>query len=966
MRKLEAQFVSRLKPLIVVLDASNQIEDVHGDLRHYGYNGGVLGSPVASMFDFMVGLAPPVSLDFPFVETPSGRIAQIQIELDQHVRRVVLVDVTDHHREVQTQQQLANDYALALRRLLRLEMFIGCMFQHDDLCFWSWDIPRDRLRLDSQWVDVGEQVNDPGAVCNWNSLVHREDVERVQNVLQEYLQRQSAYFAVEYRLRASAEKRESWVLTRGTVAEHDAEGRPTCLIGIQLNIDQRKETEIALQESEQRFRMMADTAPVLVWMSDHAHNSAYFNRGWLEFTGRSLRDEIDHGWCRNIHPDDRDYCEETSQAAMSHLDSFELEYRFLRADGEYRWLLDRGVPRFDADGNFLGYIGTCVDITERVNAHDALRELSADLECRVEERTAELEATNTALRESEERYALVAQATEEGLWDWDLNRNEIYYSPRWKAIMGLRSDDECNAPSLWEDRIHQDDLSMVIAERDKHLAGLDNVYACEYRMLHADGTYHWFHQRALAVRDASGRPYRIAGSHRDVSHRKAIEEQLLFDAIHDGLTGLANRTLLMDRLCRCIERRRRDEESTFALLFMDLDRFKIVNDSLGHVIGDRLLVSVAQRLRRLLRAQDTLARLGGDEFAILLEDIRGHTWAVQVAERINAELSQAFDIDGNEIHIGASVGIALSSSNYQRAEDMIRDADTAMYRAKAQGVARHQVFDSRMHAGAVRRLRLENDLRSAIEREQLEVHFQPVVNVSNGGIVGFEALLRWQHPEFGMVAPTEFISLAEETGLIVPIGAWVLRTTCMQAYRWQTAGAAPLRVAVNLSSVQFRHSDLTETIRSALQESRLDPGWLDLEVTESTLMSHMDSAISTMRELKELGLMLSMDDFGTGYSSLSCLKHFPLDTLKIDQSFVRDIATDPSDAAIVTAIGAMAVSLNMDVIAEGVETMEQLQFLAAHDCHKAQGYLFSPPVTAEGVLLMLTDRTVGPTIRQAG
>jgi diguanylate cyclase (GGDEF)-like protein/PAS domain S-box-containing protein len=951
--------VSWLRPLVVMLDENNCIVRIHGDPSHYGYPCLAEGQAVESAFDFMIGLNVPVHLKLPFITTPSGRHAQVQIDLAVN-RQIILMDLTQHHDEVQVQQQLANENTLLLGRLLKLQKLIGCMFQHDDLRVWGWDIGKDRLSFDERWMAAGGANKSPRNATTWGQLVHPDDLERVTDCLHAHLHGLRPYFEIEHRLRDGTDGGWIWVLERGTVAERDQAGTALYMVGVQMNIQQRKEGEQALRESEQRFRMLADAAPVFVWMADENGVPVYFNRGWLEFTGRSFEAESLIGWTDNVHPEDRDYCAETCDAAKAMHDSFELEFRFRRHDGEYRWMLDRGVPRVDGDGHFIGYIGTCTDITERRKTLAELQQLGASLERRIVKRTAELEAANAALRKSEERYALVAQATEEGLWDWNLRNNEIYYSPRWKAILGFSPQEIGYNPEEWKDRVHPEDRPGMLAELESHIAGSNGVFACDYRMLHKDGSYHWYHQRALVLRDEAGLAHRIAGSHRDISRNKAIEQQMLYDAIHDSLTGLANRTLLMDRLRRCLERRRRDDATIFALLFMDLDRFKFVNDSLGHVIGDRLLVEVARRLTALLRAGDTLARLGGDEFAILLEDIHNPQRAVQVAERIQTELNHVFNIDSHEIYVGASIGIALSTTGYDKGEDMIRDADTAMYRAKSQGLALYQIFDSHMHAGAVRRLRMESDLRGAIERRQLVLHYQPVVNVNSRRIVGFEALLRWQHPEFGLVAPNEFISLAEETGLIVPIGSWVIRNTCRQAAQWQNAGMRPLRVAVNLSSVQFRHDGLTQTICDALSDSRLDPGWLDLEVTESTLMLHLESTISTMRGLKDLGLMLSMDDFGTGYSSLSCLKRFPLDTLKIDKSFVQDIATDPNDAAIVTAIGAMARSLNMDVIAEGVETAEQLQFLISHDCRKAQGFLFSRPVTAEGALrLMQEEQAIG-------
>ncbi len=439
------------------------------------------------------------------------------------------------------------------------------------------------------------------------------------------------------------------------------------------------------------------------------------------------------------------------------------------------------------------------------------------------------------------------------------------------------------------------------------------------------------------------------------------KEKFRHAAFHDALTGLPNRALLTDHLKLAIERARRREDHLFAVLFLDLDRFKNINDSLGHNIGDQLLIAIARRVENCLRPMDTVARLGGDEFAILLDGLEDAAAAVHIAERIQESLMQPYNLSGHEVYTSTSIGITLSTTNYEHPENLLRDADTAMYRAKENGKARYELFDTVMHARAVALLKLENDLRRAIERQEFEVYYQPIIRLETNEISGFEALIRWNHPERGFVSPTEFIPLAEETGLIMEIGQWVLREACGQMQRWQWLAptARPLTMAVNLSGKQFKQPDIIEQIKKTLRETNCDPRSLKLEITESAVMENAEAATQMLTQLRDLGVQLSIDDFGTGYSSLSYLHRFPVTTLKIDRSFIGRMGTGDENSEIVRTIMTLAGNLGMDVVAEGVETEDQLTQLTALKCEYGQGYLFSKPVNAAAAQALLQQRAHG-------
>jgi diguanylate cyclase (GGDEF)-like protein/PAS domain S-box-containing protein len=628
-----------------------------------------------------------------------------------------------------------------------------------------------------------------------------------------------------------------------------------------------------------------------------------------------------------------------------------------------------GVTLTEADLRLVTALSEQVGIAiERARLNEAERQQAMELAQANEQLRQEIverQRMEAALRQSEQRYALAARGANDGLWDIDLLTSEVYFSPRWKAMLGFAEDEVGSRLDDWFTRVHPDDLDEVKMKLAAHLDGALPHFENEHRLRHRDGSYRWVLSRGLAVRNAAGVPHRMAGSATDITERKRAEAQLLHDAFHDALTGLPNRALFVDRLEQAVRQTWRREGYGFAVLFLDLDRFKVVNDSLGHTTGDQLLVAIAQRLARILRAADTFARLGGDEFVILLDDVREAAEASIIAARLQEQLGLPFDLSGLEVVTSASIGIVLSGAGYERADDLLRDADIAMYRAKALGRARHEVFALSMRADALARLGWEADLRRALEREEFLVHYQPVVRLRTGRLFGFEALLRWQHPERGLILPGQFVPIAEDSGLIIAIDRWVMRAACRQLREWQGLFRLdpPLAVNVNLSSKHFTRPDLVEQIRQCLDEAGLGPASLRLEITESAIMENIDLATLILQQLHTLGVQIEIDDFGTGYSSLGYLVQLPADTLKIDRSFVSQMTDDAGKAEIVHTIVALAQNLRMSVIAEGIETHEQRAGLIALGCELGQGYLISRPVDSQAATAWIERQ--GPSADEA-
>ncbi len=560
-----------------------------------------------------------------------------------------------------------------------------------------------------------------------------------------------------------------------------------------------------------------------------------------------------------------------------------------------------------------------------------------------------------ALARSEERYALAVRAANDGIWDWDLVSDKIYFSPRWHAMLGRLDSFDDSDPSSWLELVHEDDVVRLRAAIDAHLGGRTSHLESEHRMRHLDGSWRWVLTRGLAIRGPDGTATRMAGSMSDVTDRRRAERQLQHDALHDSLTGLPNRALFLDRVDQVLRRAERDSAAC-AVLFLDVDRFKLVNDSLSHAVGDHLLVALADRLEAVLRPSDTVARLGGDEFTILLDGVASGDEALAVAERVQASLATPFAVDGHELVLAVSVGVALSKPD-MTAADLVRNADIAMYDARRRDRSRSALFDESMHRLMVDRLSRERDLRRAVDAGLVEVHYQPIVELGTGRIRGLEALARWPDgwPE---VEALEFIGIAEETGMISELGLQVLRTSLLSLSAWRRSGllSADAQMSVNVSVRQLSDPAFPRHVRIAVAAAGLPPSAVRLEITESTLMQDSERIHGILSEVCASGAGLHLDDFGTGYSSLARLHQFPVAALKIDRSFVSPIGKGGSDGGsevIVRSTVALAHSLRLKVIAEGIETSAQAHRLRALGCEYGQGFLFSEPLDAQATASLL-------------
>ncbi|MFN8038605.1 MAG: EAL domain-containing protein [Acidimicrobiales bacterium] len=756
------------------------------------------------------------------------------------------------------------------------------------------------------------------------SFVHPDDSDRIASMV-EVIEAPGRSLTREVRV---LDNQERWRWAEATATNLlDDEHVQGIVIHVR-DVSERRAAEEALRDSEQLFRSLAQSSPTGIYRQDETGRCVYVNERWQEITGLTADEALGDGWRRIVHPDDRAWLGVDREPGSSEPTPLQAEFRVVRPNGETRWVAIRTAALVDDGGNRQGNVGTLEDITDRIEAQRDNQRL-IDI----------FEATNdlVGIADPDGRLLYLNQAS-----------RRFFDLPEHGGLDGLNLVDKL--PPSVVDRLEPEIVPLL----DR-----DGMWSGELSLVRADDALVPVLAQLLVHRDAEGRMEFFSAVMHDISERKEFESALAHQATHDPLTGLPNRTLLLDRLGVAIDRAVR-RGGRVAVLFLDLDHFKVVNDSLGHALGDRLLVAIAERLKVALRPDDTIARFGGDEFVVLCEELHGRADAIAIADRVNAAVSGPFVIDDVEVFVGMSIGIAFPDRLGDDLDPatLIRDADAAMYRAKERGRGRWEVFDNAMRASAVDRLDIENALRRAIERRELRVFYQPVVHLGTGGIVGVEALLRWEHGERGLLLPGDFITVAEETGLIVPFGTWVLEQACRQLVRWQTAhpDLPRLSVAVNLSGRQLGHPKLVDDIGEVLSDTGIDPAQVELEITESVLMDDVEMSEETLQRLKALGVRLAVDDFGTGYSSLSYLRRFPVDLLKVDRSFVDGLGSDPSDSAIAAAVITLAHTLGLEAVAEGVETETQLAELRRLECDTAQGFLLARPAPGDVIGELLASR----------
>jgi len=728
----------------------------------------------------------------------------------------------------------------------------------------------------------------------------------------------------------------------------DERGRLTHFIGILRDATERRQAEAALAASEQRYRELIEHIPAGVVVHGPQSEILLANTRAAELLGITV-DEMhgkgaaDSEW-RFFHENGRGMRPEEFPVSRVLASRAVIQHQMVgiqRPDQSgIQWVICNGYPRFDDAGTLSEAIVSFTDVTG-------------------------LKQAEQALQKSEERLRLVLEGSRDAPWDWDMATDLVYYSPRWWEMIGYEVDALPVDSSLWRSVTHPDDIARVENVFGKALSSGARSYELEFRMRHKQGHYVPLLARGFILRDAEGRPLRVSGTNTDLTERKLTEERIHQLAYYDPLTGLPNRRRLIDQLQQALQACRRNRLQG-ALLFIDLDNFKALNDTLGHDKGDQLLRQVAARLYDCSAGSPALFRLGGDEFVVLLDDLgtephRAAQAAEALGQKILLALGQPYVLGQREQRSTPSIGVALFDEETRGVDGLLKHADLAMYQAKGAGGNTLRFFDASMQAAIDHRVALENDLRDGLEHNEMRLHYQPQVDES-GQVIGAEVLLRWQHPRRGMVSPGEFIPLAEATRLILPLGRWVLRSACERLAGWaHEPGLAPLSLAVNVSAQQFHEPDFVDQVLTILAETGANPTRLKLELTESLLAENIDDIITKMAALKHHGVGFSLDDFGTGYSSLGYLKRLPLDQLKIDQSFVRDVLSDPNDATIARIIITLADKLGLMVIAEGVEDEGQRQFLAANGCLAYQGYLFGRPMPAEQFEGLIT-----PAVLSAG
>ncbi len=797
---------------------------------------------------------------------------------------------------------------------------------------WDWDLNASKLRYSDAWGRlVGASPEDLGASPGaWQSRIHPADLDAHLAALKAHLAGEAAEFRSEHRL-LTAGGNYGWILARGRVVERDGVGRALRMVGTIMDVTARRDSEDTLRASEATLRSILAALGEGVLMRDNRGRTLLTNPAAGRVLGLAADEVAEFDQPKTalrFFRADGSACpadELTANRSFADGRAHSAVVGLQRQDGSQAWLLARSEPvTTGTPPRQIGVVTTLADITRLRETEDALRLAETVFSNSVE--AIMVTGPDLKILRVNPAFTLATGYAPEDI----LGR-----SP---AVLRSGRHDAAFYRAMWDSIDHKGSWQGEIWNRRK------------------DGTIYPEWLSISAVRDQRGRLTHYMAVFNDISERKAQEAQIAFLAHHDPLTSLPNRALMIERIDRRILQAQR-EHSRFALLFLDLDHFKHINDSLGHTVGDLLLKDIAHRLVACVRASDSVGRLGGDEFLILLTELADAADAAQVARKIIEAMAPPFEIDGHSLATSASIGIAVHPADGKNAQDLMRSADTAMYHAKASGRNAFHFFTETMNAAAMERLMLDNAMRQALERNEFHLVYQPQICLATGRITGMEALLRWTSATYGDVPPSRFIPLAEDNGQIIPIGRWVLAEACRQACLWQLEGRGEMPVAVNLSALQFRRDDIVQLVQDTLRTSGLAPHLLELELTESLLLEQGSEALDTITRLKSAGIRISIDDFGTGYSSLSYIKRFRVDRLKIDRSFIRDIDADVDDAEIVRAIIQLGHVLRMEVVAEGVETPFQLDFLRNEGCESAQGFLFARPRPAREAF-----DNVGPTV----
>ncbi len=700
---------------------------------------------------------------------------------------------------------------------------------------------------------------------------------------------------------------------------------------LETELGQQRELAETLRDSEQRLRVLLQQLPAGIFLTDIQGEIRYVNDRWQLLAGLTAEQAAGTGWIQALHPDDRNLMLETWRQAIQNCTEFVADHRFRTPSGRVKWLNTRATPLMDRAGRITGYLGVHADIADLKQTEETLRASEARFRSYFE-----LPLIGIALTGADKRW-------------WEVN-------DRLCEMLGYRRAQLLSM--TWAELTHPDDLGIDVMQFERVIGRRIEGYSVDKRFIRQDGALLYTGVSTRCVRRTNGAVDYFVMVIQDITERKEAEDRVQHLAHYDPLTGLPNRVLLGDRLQQAVARAGREHAQT-GVMMVDIDRFKLINDALGHAVGDRLLQEVATRLRGCARQCDTISRQGGDEFAVLLPDLDSGDEATRIAQRMLELMAQPIRLDDQELSVTCSIGISLYPRDGRTGDLLLKNADIALYRAKDMGRNNYQFYLSGATMLSRERLNLETSLRHAVERQQLEVYYQPKWDFRAGAVTGAEALVRWNHPKLGLLSPARFIPIAEDSGLVLPMGEWVLRAAIREIGELHRSGFPGLRIAVNLSGRQFQQVELADLVAQALTENGFDPVCLELELTESTLMHHTDNNLAVLNALKATGARIAIDDFGTGYSSLSYLQQFPVDVLKIDRTFVMDLPDAAGSVAIVDAIVTLAHGLGLEVVAEGVETSEQLAFLHTHGCDEGQGYYFGRPTSlAEFRALLEQARTV--------